>query len=648
MNRPVFACLLLFVSFGPGARADERPLLHPLFTDHMVLQRDRQNRIWGWDEPGTTISIEFHGKTNSATVEKDGKWQALLEPLAAGGPHTLTVRGTKEIIIKDVLVGDVWLCSGQSNMQWTVGASRDAAQEIAAAKHARIRLFSVPRKMAEEPQELLAAEWQECSPDTIGSFSAVGYYFGRSLHQELDVPVGLIHSSWGGTVAEAWVSAPALQRLPDFRDALQAAPERIRQQNDPRNKPVTVAEWWKSRGSPRLQGTWRTPQFEDTDWKTMELPKKWEQAVPELADFDGVVRFRRTFQVPEGVGSDGASLSLGKIDDIDTTWVNGKRVGSTSGWDSDRVYKIPRDLLQAGENVVAVRVFDSGQGGGFHGAQEAMSIHTTSEETIISLAGEWKYESGRTAKELGIYPSGRNRRWPDPNIVTALYNAMISPLLPYEIRGAIWYQGESNAGRPQQYRPLLETLIGDWRNRFQNPQLPFFIVQLANFKQVQTQPVESGWAELRESQQRVAQADPLVGLAVITDIGEADDIHPRNKQDVGKRLALSALKIAYGRQLVDSGPTYAKHSVEGGLLRVDFENVGDGLAADGDLKGFAIAGADGKFVWAEARIEGASVVLSSPEVEAPVHARYNWANNPIGNLYNSANLPAAPFRTDVP
>jgi sialate O-acetylesterase len=405
-----------------------------------------------------------------------------------------------------------------------------------------------------------------------------------------------------------------------------------------------IAQWWAKNDPGSAGGLgWADPAADDSSWKTMNLPAAWEGAG--LPGFDGVVWFRRIVELPEAWAGREAVLHLGPIDDIDTTWVNGTKVGETGVWTAPRDYKVPAKVLKAGRNVVAVRVLDTGGGGGIYGQPGQMKLSGSGEE--VALAGAWKYKDSVPLGKCGPVPARPDQG--NPNVVTVLYNGMIAPILPAAIRGAIWYQGESNAGKPAQYRTLLPTMIRDWRGRFSGGEFPFLIVQLANFMAVQTRPSEGGWAELREAQLWTAQNVPKTGLAVITDIGDAADIHPKNKQDVGKRLALNALAIAHGRKLVCSGPIYREMKARDGKIELRFDHVGGGLVARGDaLKGFAIAGEDGAFEWADAVIEGDAVVVSSPKVPRPAAARYGWASNPIGNLFNREGLPASPFRTDAP
>ena len=648
----MIATITLAVALLTGPMADEgqgRPFLHPLFSDHVVIQRDVPLPVWGWTEPGQRLKVALAGQSVETTADASGKWLVKLGPYPAGGPHVLAVTGPKSVEVKDILVGDVWICSGQSNMEWTVSSSNNAEKEIASANHPRIRLFTVPKKIALEPTDTVEASWKVCSPETVGGFSAVGYFFGRELERELGVPIGLINSSWGGTVAEAWASAGALEAMPDFRKAL----EQVRAEKGEEGKPpvkfeTAMASWWKKNdpGSAE-QPTWADPKFDATAWKTMKLPGHWEQGG--LPGFDGLAWFRKEITLPEAWDGKPATISLGPIDDRDTTFVNGVQVGQRNEWNVPRNYKVPAGVLKAGRNVIAVRVLDTAGDGGFAGEDKALKLTISGEDKAepISLAGDWAYKASTPMASLSTPPEpfGAN-----PNKVTVLYNGMIAPLKPFPIKGAIWYQGESNAGRASQYRTLLPTMIRDWRASFEVGDFPFYIVQLANFLPVKKEPGESQWAELREAQDYTTRALPNVGLALAIDIGDAADIHPRNKQDVGRRLALNALATAHGQDIEFSGPVYKTKEVKGSAIRLTFDHLGGGLVAKGSekLEGFAIAGEDGKYVWADATIDGDAILVSSPKVEKPANVRYAWADNPVCNLYNQAGLPAIPFRTDGP
>lgn len=483
-SRATFACAsLLFVLLSVPALA-AKPFVHPLFQDNMVLQRDMPAPVWGWTEPGKEVKVTIDGKNFTATADAEGKWMAKVGPLPAGGPFDVTISGPQEVKLANVMIGDVWLCSGQSNMQMGIDMVKDSKQEIANADHPNLRLFTVPTHLAYEPESDLPKsgefdKWLVCTPKTItagqwGGFSAAAYFFGRDIEEKLHVPIGLIHASWGGTIAEAWVSQQSLEQMPDFEEALHKLPH--------------------------------------------EMP----------AD---------------------------------------KKAGS------------------------------------------------------------------------------------NPNQVTVLYNGMIAPLEPLAIKGAIWYQGESNANRGMQYRKLLPTLIRDWRGHFSGGDFPFFIVQLASFMPESDKPADSQWAELREAQDIAAKSVGHSAIAVALDIGDAKDIHPKNKQEVGHRLALDALALAYGEDVEYAGPTFTKMDVEGSKAILHFDHLAGGLEAKGGepLKGFAISEDGKKFVWGDAKIEGDNVVVTSPEVQHPAAVRYGWANNGLAdNLFNKAGLPAPPFRTDAP
>ncbi|KAA5546159.1 sialate O-acetylesterase [Roseiconus nitratireducens] len=640
---PSLVVMLLMASgfFSDRAAAQELPFVHPLFSDHMVLQRDLKTPVWGWAHPGQKVTVSVADRSGTAEADSSGRWMAWLEPLPAGGPHELTVTGPQSVTISDVLVGDVWICSGQSNMEWPLAAANDAQQEIAAAHHPKLRLFSVPKRISAEPQQTVAARWTTCTPETARGFSAVGYFFGRDLQRELEVPIGLVHASWGGTVAEAWTSAGSLRTMDDFAPVVESFQQQAAAKRSGENGFEAMMErWWKD-NDPGTRENWQDGADESEEWSSMELPGNWEDRG--LSNYDGVVWFQKEFSVPEQAAGKPAVVHLGPIDDRDTTWVNGHRVGGQAEWMRGRDYQIPAEYLKAGRNVISIRVLDTGGGGGLYGNPDQMSVQVEG-QTSIPLAGAWKYQATTPLAKAKPTPQPLNS---NPNVVTVLYNGMIAPLEPLAVKGAIWYQGESNAGRPVQYRTLLPTLIGDWREKFTSDQFTFLIVELANFMAVQTQPVESGWAMLREAQQMTAKNDPHAGIASAIDIGEANDIHPRNKQEVGRRLALSALKIAYDRDLVSRGPEFVSATFDPGQATLRFEHVGEGLMAKGgELKGFAIAGDDKQFVWGNAKIEGDTVVVSAPEVKQPTAVRYSWANNPIGTLYNRAGLPASPFRTD--
>ncbi|HEY3412325.1 MAG TPA: sialate O-acetylesterase [Armatimonadota bacterium] len=651
--RALFACIVAGASLSAAYGQNAKPFLSPMFGSHMVLQRGIKAPIWGWTTPGARVSVIirstspgsdlFRGKSASTVAGADGKWLLNIGPLKAGGPYELTVYGPHSVILDDVLVGDVWVGSGQSNMQMSVSSSASADLEIAAAKYPRIRLFTVPDVTALTPQETAGGEWTICSPETVGGFSAAAYFFGRDIQNETKVPIGLISTCWGGTLAEAWTSREALAKIPDFVPALKQLQSSI--DNLKPGSPTyedRLADWWKQTdpGSSTSPG-WERPDLKTGGWKTMDIPSAWEDAG--LPNLDGVVWFRREFTLSAEAASHDATLHLGPIDDRDVTFVNGVNVGETSVWDAPRIYKVPSSALKAGVNVIAIRVLDTGGAGGITGKPAQVYLEPGSGPEM-PLAGPWSYKVSVDLAKSAPLPV---RLDSNPNVVTVLYNAMIAPVIPFGIKGAIWYQGEANAGQAYQYRTLLPAMINDWRSRWGVGEFPFYIVQLANFMEVQPVPKDDAWAELREAQSMTAKALPHSGIAVAIDIGNGADIHPKNKQEVGRRLALNALAKDYGQKVEFSGPDYKSLKVEGAKIRLTFTHVAGGLEAKGDkLTGFAIAGADRKFVWADAAIDGDSVVVSAPGVTEPVAVRYAWASNPVCNLYNKASLPASPFRTD--
>ncbi|MBI2298823.1 MAG: hypothetical protein HYU66_07730 [Armatimonadetes bacterium] len=467
-----------------AARAADLPFLHPLFADHMVLQRDVSAPVWGWTTPGAEVKVSLAGQTVAATADDKGRWFARLAPLPAGGPYWMTVNGPQVRFLEDVLVGDVWLCSGQSNMEMGIGAI-GAPQDIAAAANPKLRLFMADHRVAGEPQPLVGGTWKPCNPQSVteggwAGFSAVGYFFGRHVQQALDIPVGLIQTCWGGTVAEAWVSGEALRTMPDFAGTVDGFRAQLR---SPDTFEAQMAEYWKQHDpGTSASPAWSDPAFDDVAWKTMPLPNAWENAG--LPGFEGLVWFRKSVDLPADWAGQDLVLHLGPVDDRDTTYFNGTPVGGLDEWNLPRDYRVPGSLVKAGRNVIAVRVLDTGGAGGLYGQAGDLRLERPG-QAALALAGDWRY---RDSTPMSGLPGPPQRFGNDPNLVTVLYNGMVAPLVPFGVRGAIWYQGESNAARPKQYRTLLPTLIRDWRSRFGVGEFPFLIVQLANFMAVRPEP----------------------------------------------------------------------------------------------------------------------------------------------------------------
>ena len=652
MNR-IIVCVLLSL-FGSAMLSAQVKLL-PIFSDNMVLQQRVKAPIWGETLPNKTVEIitSWNKKKYTALADEKGKWIVKVDTPSAGGPYTITISDGKPVMLSNVLIGEVWICSGQSNMEMQVegwGKINNYQQEIAdAQKYPNIRLMQIKKTISTLPVTDFDATndgWQICSSQTIGDFSAVGYFFGRDLHKYRDVPIGLIDTTWGGTIIETWMSAEALETMPALKSEVEAI-KQLPVTKEGREKVYNQAlENWgraieeKDRGFVDGKAIWAGVDYDTNEWKTMKVPGIMQEQ--ELKGFNGIVWFRKEINIPVDWENQDLTLRVGQVDDNDFTYFNGVEVGHTEGWLSPRSYTIPKELVKRGKAVISVRVIDTGGTGGIYGPSENVFIQK-SETERIELAGLWNYKIAMTMKEV---PAMQRNSTSDPNTPTYLFNAMLNPLVPYAIKGVIWYQGESNAGQAYQYRELLPLMITDWRKQW-GYDFPFYIVQLANFMAQQTQPEESDWAELREAQTHTLHLDNT-GMAVTIDIGEAFDIHPKNKQEVGRRLALVARAQTYGEKVSYSGPMYESYKIEGNKIRVSFKNIEKGLKVkdNGVLKGFAVAGVDHQFYWANAVIEGNMVVVSCPEVEFPIAVRYGWANNPICNLYNSVGLPASPFRTD--
>ncbi|HEY4207452.1 MAG TPA: sialate O-acetylesterase, partial [Puia sp.] len=638
----VFVLLLLCVRWGYG----EIRLPH-LISDGMVLQRDRDIRVWGWADAKEPVAITFNGRTYRAITGYDKKWRFVLPAMPAGGPYEMVVKGTNQVTIKDILVGDVWLCSGQSNMEFEMARAKDKyADIIANADNPRIRQFMVRRGWSFTPKEDTGpGEWKAADSITVLKFTAVGYFFARELYARYHVPVGLINSSVGGTPAEAWTSEEGLQQLPQYIDEL--APYKdsmyVKAILD-KNKQLSE-DWYKkvkqldlgSAGQPADRSlqeltAWASPDLETSSWNHLSIPGSWAgQGIKNAA---GITWLRKEIDIPAVMAGKSGVLFLGNISDQDSTWFNGVKVGAVNSRYFPRIYTVPAALVKPGRNVIVIRVLNlSGNGEFYKGKPYRFEI----DSTAIDLSGEWKYATG-----ISVEP------FPSTQIVnlsyqpTSLFNSMIAPLLPFTLKGVIWYQGEANTNKAYDYRALFAALITDWRKQFDNSALPFLFVQLANLGAPPRQPDNSTWAELREAQ-AMALRLPNTGMAVTHDIGEWNDIHPLDKLDVGRRLALAAEKLAYGdKKVVFSGPVYRSMSIKGKEIVLEFDNIGSGLMIKdgGKLQQFAIAGSDRKFVWANARIEGDKVVVWSEDVSDPAAVRYAWANNPEGaNLYNREGLP---------
>ncbi|MGO8763689.1 MAG: sialate O-acetylesterase [Limisphaerales bacterium] len=639
--------LSIFLVFLTGlaaitASASTMPLVSPMFGDNMVLQRGRPNAIWGWAKPGDKVTVEIAAKSAAATADADGRWQAEIQPPPTGGPYSMKISDQDQSVeFHEVLVGDVWLCGGQSNMELGLTVASNGVDEAKSANHPEIRLFIVAHQVSYAPTNLLQGAWRICSPDTVatggwGGFSAVGYFFGKKLQSELHVPIGLVEDVWGGTPAESWMAPTTLHALKDF-DAPLAEIVRLHAQGAPEYGSFLM-HWLDQYDIGN--NLWSAKDFDDASWKTVQIPGGFAELG--AGGDPAICWFRREITLPNPLPAGKASIHLGSVEKMDTTYINGQWVGASSWVENPRVYDIPAGVLHPGKNVVALRVFKSKPDGGFLGKPEELKI-VLGDKSEIPLSGAWKGALSVDARPPHPMPLTMENY---PTMPSVLYFGMIDPVAPLAIRGAIWYQGEANFQRAWQYRTLLPDMIGDWCRVFGQGDFPFYIVSLPRFMAHREQPGDDAWAELREAQAHAAATVKNSGLAVTIDTGDADNIHPKDKEIVGDRLASIALANEYGLKILFAGPTYKSATRAGRTIKIRFSHA-DGLAMHGDrLEEFSIAGKDRQWHWATAKIDGDSIIVSSPDVPDPVAVRYAWQANPEATLYNGAGLPASPFRTD--
>jgi sialate O-acetylesterase len=643
--------------------------LPSLIGDNMLLQQKAEVRIWGKANPGNKITVDASWNSSvKAIAGKDGKWSVPLPTPEAGGPYTIEIAARDTTItVKNVLIGEVWFCSGQSNMEMPLAGwppndtIMHSAATIASSSIPEIRLFNVQKIISGEPLEECTGAWEVCSPETVKQFSATAYFFGKKLYSELHLPIGLIESAWGGTPSESWTSAESLENAGEFTRELKAIKESLPLQNEyqlwlntlKKVEPIsTGVDQWKDLNfnDEKISST----DFDDSGWPAMNLPEAFEESIGE---FDGAVWFRRPVDIPQNLAGKDLVLSLGPIDDMDRTYFNGTLVGSTevSGfWQIDRIYEVPASLVRQGVNEISVRVLDTQGGGGLFGTPEKMKLSLKNNTKIfVPLHGEWKYQPVAEFKDskFFVYDISKNEFQSRKRPVTigagtpaALFNGMVSPVLPYKIKGAIWYQGEANVGRAEQYSKIFPAMIQDWRDSWGIKDFPFYFVQIAPYVYAGIDSTESGF--LRYAQESALK---LTGTGMITtlDIATVQNIHPPYKLEVGERLALLALNNDYGMKFSSTGPVYKSMSVSSGEIKLQFDNAAEGLVAKGDkLKEFEIAGKNGVYVKANAKIVNNEVIVSSPSVKQPVSVRYCWRNGAEASLFNKAGLPAWQFRTN--
>lgn len=610
-----------------------------LFSDGMVLQRNKIIPVWGWADPNEKVEVHFNKQTRTIIADKNGKWMIGLNAEKAGGPFELTITGKNKIVIKDVLVGEVWICSGQSNMEFQVSKTINAQAEINDSNYPMIRHFGVAQDLSGTPkEELKAGKWEVSSKETVGNFTAIGYYFAKKLYGELKIPIGIINTSWGGTNVETWTSRQAFEKSEEFKDMIANVPSVNMDAILETYKKTILENLKKVQGfdvTMANENQFKEMNFDDKNWPEIKAPSLWENQ--QLGNMDGIVWMRKTITLSAEDIKNKAALSLSKIDDEDITYVNGIEIGKNTQYDLKRVYLIPANVLKEGKNTIAVRIVDNGGGGGIYGESADLKLNLGIKN--IPLDGLWKFNvvNVKISVSPNSYPS-------------LLYNAMVNPLIPYAFQGVLWYQGEANVWRANQYKKAFPLMITDWRTKWNQGNFPFFFVQLSTFDEFGGNSTKgSRWAELREAQTETLKV-PNTGMVVTTDIGNAKDIHPTNKQDVAKRLAAIALNDVYEKKQVNSGPMYKSMEIKGNQIILTFASIGGGLSTpdkNGNLKGFEVAGADKVFYPAKATIKDNKVIASSEAVPNPVAVRYGWADDDTEiNLFNKENFPASPFRTD--
>lgn len=646
---PPMAALSAVAGMASATAQTSAPAFAHIFSDHAVVQRDQPIAVWGRAAAGTEVKVTLGASSASAKTDASGKWRVELPKLGAGGPYPLTATGAgRSSTLKDIMVGDVFLCSGQSNMEFAMKNATNAWGDVGSSANADIRFVNIEKDSQSAPLADLAkpAVWKVASPATTGDASAVCYHMARSLQRRYRIPVGFVNASWGGTTIQGWIGAQALRGLPAYREGVDTLAQHAGNRVQAIEQEARRQEAWWERQDPQAaaQRAFVAPGYDDRAWPVVTPSGRWrESGVAAFKDFSGVAWFRTSVELSAAQARAGTTLSLGQVADSDTTWVNGVRVGSGATWWMGRQYPLPAGLLKAGKNVIVMRVLGQEAGAGLVSPASERAILAANGAPVV-LPNTWRYRIGSRAQGWKVQAAP----WEVPTSFTTLYNGMIAPLIGYKFKLAAWYQGESNALAAQEYRTLLPLMMADWRQALGQPELPFLIVGLASFGQVATAPGQSAWAELRDAQWQTVRADRRAGLAVTFDYGDRSDIHPTQKTIVGERLARAARAVVYGEKITPGGPEAIAAERVGNDVVVRFTNTNGGLRTYSSNVAIAFEACSASACrYVPARVEGDTAMLPGAGTGEVKRVRYAWADAPFVNLYSADDLPAMAFQLEV-
>ncbi len=648
----LLVCSLVLAA--PNSLVAQKVQLPHFFGDNMVMQRKQPIKIWGMAPANYTFQISFAGKNATTKADKAGKWQAVFPAMEAGGPYDLLIKADSSFAFHNIMIGEVWLCSGQSNMEWTMLKTFNAPYELQHANYPAIRFITVPKNVSSFPKDDIdSAAWKVSTPVTTYECSAVAFFFAKQLYEKYKVPIGIIHSSWGGTPIEAWTAFDSIASRQDFKERTAL----VLKQNA-EGKSVQALQSLYADSMRQYQAAlqsldkgyvekWYSPAFNSLNWGKAIMPSLFTDT---LANYKGSIWLRKNFYVPAALTGMDLVLNMETLNERDVTWINGTVAGSTSWAPGRRTYMVPKELIHEGENTIVIRLENFDKIIGFQSRNAAdlrIEPLVASDQSItIPLAGEWKYAVGLSVDQYPNQIATPSLSWQP----AALYNAMIAPFKGLGLKGFTWYQGEANAGRAFQYRELLPLMINNWRQQFNQGNLPFLFVQLAGYGKLTENPVESDWAELREAQTKTLST-PNTGMAVTVDVGNPYDVHPTDKQTAGKRLAAASEQLVYGDTTMQTSPLYQSYRIQKDTIYIKVNNIRNGLVVRGAVaKGFAIAANDHRFIWAQALIRNNEILVWHKSIANPVAVRYAWAGSPVegngANIYNKEGFPLSPFRTD--